>query len=148
MSSASMPTIKSRSITIVEEIPISKTLKFWEGLKQGKVYATKCNKCGKLYFPPSADCPDCLCSDMQWIELSSEAEIETFTRVVVRPTSFCQYKPYTVAIGKLKEGVKVLAWLTGFKLSQVKVGMKVKLVAKISQEGEPTYEFVPPESSC
>jgi len=48
-----------------------------------------------------------------------------------------------VAIGKLKEGVRVLAWLAGFKLSQIKVGMKVKLVAKISQEGNPTYEFVP-----
>jgi uncharacterized OB-fold protein len=83
---------------------------------------------------------------MDWIELSSEAEIETFTHVVFRPTSFCEYKPYTVAIGKLKEGVQVLAWLTGFKLSQIKVGMKVKLVAKTSQERNPTYEFVPPET--
>lgn len=138
-----MPAIKSRPITIVEEIPISKTLKFWEGLKQGKIQATKCCKCGRLYFPPAADCPDCLCSEMQWVELSSEAEIETFTHVVIRPTSFCAYKPYTVAIGRLKEGVKVLAWLTGFKLSQIRIGMKVRLVAKISQEGEPTYEFVP-----
>lgn len=139
-----MPAIKSRPITIVEEIPISKTLKFWEGLKEGKVYATKCCKCGRLYFPPSADCSDCLGSDMDWVELSSEAEIETFTHIVVRPTTFSEEKPYTVGIGKLKEGVKVLAWLTGFKLSQIKVGMKVKLVAKVSQEGNPTYEFVPP----
>ena len=138
-----MPNIKSKPIMIVEEIPISKTLKFWEGLKEGKIYATKCCGCGKLYFPPAADCPECLCSNMQWVELSSEAEIETFTHVVVRPTTFCQHKPYTVAIGKLKEDVKVLAWLTGFKLSQIKVGMKVKLVAKMSQEGNPTYEFVP-----
>jgi len=144
MSSSSMPVIKSKPITIIEEIPISKTLKFWEGLKEGKVYGTKCCKCGKLYFPPAADCPDCLCSEMQWIELSDEAEIETFTHVVVRPTSFCQSKPYTVAIGRLKEGVKVLAWLTGFKLSQIKIGIKVKLIAKTSQDGEPTYEFVPP----
>lgn len=137
-----MPSIKTREIKIVQEMPISKTLKFWEGLKQGKVYATKCTKCGKLYFPPTADCPDCLSSDFNWIELSSEAEIETFTHVVVRPTSFQQYKPYTVAIGKLKEGVKVLAWLTGFKLSEIKVGMKVKLVAGVTPEGNPTYEFV------
>lgn len=139
-----MPVIKSKPITIVEEIPISKTLKFWEGLKEGKVYGTKCCKCGKLYFPPSADCPDCLCSEMQWVELGDEVEIETFTHVVVRPTSFCQYKPYTVAIGRLKEGVKVLAWLTGFKLSEVRVGMKAKLVAKTTPDGNPTYEFTRP----
>jgi uncharacterized OB-fold protein len=144
MASTSMPVIKSRPMTITQEIPISKTLKFWEGLKEGKVYATRCCKCGKLYFPPSADCPHCICSELNWIELSNEAEIETFTHIVVRPTTFSQLKPYTVAIGRLKEGVKVLAWLTGFKLSQINVGMKARLVAKSTQEGSPTYEFVPP----
>lgn len=143
MSSTSMPAIRSKPLTIVEEIPISKTLQFWEGLKQGKVYATKCSNCGRLYFPPVADCSDCLHSEMEWVELSCEAEIEAFTHVVVRPTSFNAYKPYTVAIGKLKEGVKVLAWITGVKLSQIKVGMTVKLAAKVSEQGEPTYEFVP-----
>jgi uncharacterized OB-fold protein len=144
MTSASMPSIKSRPITIVQDIPISRTLKFWEGLKEGKIYATQCCKCGKLYFPPSADCPDCICSEMNWVELSSEAEVEAFTHIVVRPTTFIEQRPYTVAIGRLQEGVKVLAWLTGFKLSQVKVGIKVKLVSKITQDGNPTYEFVPP----
>jgi uncharacterized OB-fold protein len=137
-----MPSIKSREINLTQNIPISKNLKFYEGLKEGKVYATKCKECGKLYFPPNADCPDCLTTELEWVELSNEAEIETFTHVVIRPTTFQQNKPYTVAIGKLKEGVKVLAWLTGFKLSEIKVGMKVKLVAKTSAEGNPTYEFV------
>ena len=141
----SMPSIKSREIKLVQDIPISKNLKFYEGLKEGKVYATKCKQCGKLYFPPNADCPDCLTTELEWVQLSSEAEVETFTHVVIRPTTFQQNKPYTVAIGKLKEGVKVLAWLTGFKLSEIKVGMKVKLVAKMSTEGNPTYEFVPPQ---
>lgn len=139
-----MPAIRSRPITIAQDIPIGRTVKFWEGLKEGKVYATECCKCGKLYFPPSADCPGCLCSEVNWVELSSEAEIEAFTHIVVRPTTFLQQRPYTVAIGRLKEGVKVLAWLSSFKLSQIKVGMKVKLVAKTAQDGNPTYEFVPP----
>ena len=139
-----MPSIKSREIKIVQEIPISKNLKFYEGLKEGKVYATKCKDCGKIYFPPNADCPECLSTGLDWVELSSDAEIETFTHVVVRPTTFQQNKPYTVAIGSLKEGVKVLAWLTGFKLSEVKVGMKAKLVARITPEGNPTYEFIRP----
>jgi hypothetical protein len=108
------------------------------------VYATKCKDCGRIYFPPNVDCPECLSTGLDWIELSSEAEIVTFTHVVVRPTTFQQNKPYTVAIGELKEGVKVLAWLTGFKLSEVKVGMKAKLVAKVTSEGNPTYEFVRP----
>ncbi|MEM2465677.1 MAG: Zn-ribbon domain-containing OB-fold protein [Candidatus Bathyarchaeia archaeon] len=138
---AVIPSIRSREIKIVQEIPISKTLKFWEGLKQGKILTTKCKKCGKLCFPPAADCANCLSSDVEWVELSSEATIETFTHVVVRPTTFQQEKPYTVAIGRLREGVRVLAWLTGFKLSEVKIGMKAKLVAKLTSEGRPIYEF-------
>lgn len=141
---SSMPSIRSREIKIVQNIPISKELKFYEGLKQGKVYATKCKDCGKIYFPPNVDCPECLTTGLDWVELSSDAEIVTFTHVVVRPTTFQQEKPYTVAIGRLKEGVKVLAWLTGFKHSEVKVGMKAKLVAKATPEGNPTYEFVRP----
>ena len=66
---ASMPSIKAREIRIAPEIPVSKTLKFWEGLKEGKVYATKCTKCGKLYFPPTADCPECMGSAVEWVQL-------------------------------------------------------------------------------
>ena len=138
-----MPSIRSREIRIFQEIPVSKTLKFWEGLKEGKIYATRCANCGRLYFPPNADCSNCLTANIEWVELSKEAEIETFTHVVIRPTTFQQNKPYTVAIGRLKEGVKVLAWLTGFKLSEIKVGMKVKLAAKTTQEGTLAYGFEP-----
>ena len=141
---SAMPSIKSRDISIIQQIPISKELKFYEGLKQGKVLATKCKECGQVFFPPSVDCPECLIKGLDWVELSSDAEIVTFTHVVIRPTTFQAQKPYTVAIGKLKEGVKVLAWLNGFKLSEVKVGMKAKLVAKMTPEGNPTYEFIRP----
>jgi uncharacterized protein len=140
---SSLPMIKSREIKTVYQMPISKTLPFWEGLKQGKVYTTKCIKCGKLYFPPTADCPDCLSSNMEWIELCGEAEIETFTHVAVRPMSFKNHEPYTIAIGKLREGVRVLAWLNGFKTEEIKIGMRAKLVGKVTPEGEPTYEYVP-----
>jgi len=142
---SAMPTIRSREMKIAHEIPISKTLPFWEGLKQGKILAAKCKKCGKLHFPPVADCSQCLSSDIEWVELSNEATIETFTHVIVRPATFQHEKPYTVAIGRLNEGVRVLAWLTNFKPSEIKVGMKAKLVAKQTPQGQLTYEFTRPE---
>ena len=138
-----MPTLRSRPLNIIYNIPISKTLKFWEGIKEGKIYTTKCKKCGKLYFPPVGDCANCLSSEMEWVELSGEGEIETFTHVIVKPASFQNEPPYTVAIARLKEGVRALAWLTGVKKRDVKVGLKVKLVAKVTPEGRLTYEFKP-----
>lgn len=140
-----MPTIYSRPLNLVFAIPISKTLKFWEGLKEGKIYTTKCKECGKLYFPPVADCAECVSSNVEWVELTSKGEIETFTHIMVKPTSFQRNRPYTVAIAKLEEGVRVLAWLTGAKFSEIKVGMKVKLQGKDTPDGA-TYEFVPIKS--
>ncbi|OYT47787.1 DNA-binding protein [Candidatus Bathyarchaeota archaeon ex4484_231] len=140
-----MPTLRSRTLRITYNIPISKTLKFWEGIKEGKIYATKCKKCGKLYFPPAADCSACLSSEMEWVELSGEGELETFTHIIVKPASFSDEPPYTVAIARLKEGVRALAWLVGVKKKDVKVGMKVKLTAKVTPEGRLTYEFRPIE---
>ena len=66
-------TLKSaRTLEITYNLPISRTSRFWEGLKEGKVYATKCKKCGRLVFPPVADCGECGSSDVEWVELDQE----------------------------------------------------------------------------
>ncbi len=60
--------------------------KFFEGLKKGKLFATRCvnpNCFGKkLWLPPRADCPDCH-EPMEWQELPKPVigEIFTFTRI-------------------------------------------------------------------
>jgi len=138
-----IPTLRSRKLEILYNIPISKTLKFWQGLREGKIYATKCKKCGKLYFPPVADCAECYSSDMEWVELSGEGYIETFTHVNVKPASFQSEPDYTVAIAKLKEGIRVLAWLTDIKPENVKVGLKVKLFTEVRHDGRVIYKFKP-----
>ncbi len=137
--------LKSRPVTFVFDIPTDKLTEFWAGIQKGKVCATRCPRCGKISFPPTSDCSQCLHSGPEWIELQGEGEIETFTHVVIRPASFADHETYTVAVAKMKEGVKVLAWLTGTKLNDVKVGAKVKLVARESDDG-PTYEFTLAES--
>jgi len=137
-------TLKSaRTLHITYNLPISKTSKFWEGLKEGKIYATKCQKCGKLHFPPVADCGDCGSSNVKWTELEGEGEIETFTQVVVKPASFSKESDYIVAIARLKEGVRALAWLIGVEREDVQVGMKVRLVARVTSDGRVSYEFIP-----
>jgi len=137
-------TLKSaRTLHITYNLPISRTSKFWQGLKEGKIYATKCQKCGKLHFPPVADCGDCGSSNLKWTELDGEGEIETFTQVVVKPASFSKEADYIVAIARLREGVRALAWLVGVEREDVQVGMKVRLVAKVTSDGRVSYEFIP-----
>jgi len=137
-------TLKSaRTLHITYNLPISRTSKFWQGLKEGKIYATKCQKCGKLHFPPVADCGDCGSSNVKWTELEGEGKIETFTQVVVKPASFSNESNYIVAIARLKEGVRALAWLIGVEREDVQVGMKVRLVARVTSDRRVSYEFIP-----
>ncbi|MCJ7614481.1 Zn-ribbon domain-containing OB-fold protein [Candidatus Bathyarchaeota archaeon] len=133
----------ARTLKITYNLPISRTSKFWEGLEEGKVYATKCRKCGVLHFPPVADCGACGSSEVEWTELDGRGEVVTFTQVVVKPASFSEEPAYIVAIARLREGVKALAWLTGIERENVKVGMKVKLVAKVFPDKRVSYEFIP-----
>jgi len=132
--------LKSRPITFVFELPTEKLTEFWNGLEKGKVYASKCKKCGYITFPPTADCSHCLNQEMEWVDIQGEGEIETFTHVVIRPASFQKYPTYTVAVVKMNAGVKVLAWLTSAKLGDVKVGARVRLGAVPSEDG-PSYGF-------
>lgn len=136
-------TLKSlRTLKIKYNLPISKTLKFWKGLEKGKIYTTKCKKCKKLNFPPVIDCGVCGSSEVEWVELSGEGRIMTYTQIFAKPASFSQEPPYITIIAKLKEGVKVLAWLTGVKIEEVRVGKKVKLVTKVTADRRAIYEFV------
>jgi len=133
----------ARTLKITYNLPISRTSKFWKGLEEGKVYATKCLKCGMLHFPPVADCGVCGSSEVEWKELDGRGKIVTFTQVFVKPASFSEESSYIVAIARLREGVKALAWLTGIEREDVKVGMKVKLVAKVFPDKRVSYEFIP-----
>lgn len=133
--------IDVREIDLRYQIPVKKVSKFFEGLKQGKVMATKCPKCGSIYFPPQDDCPKCKISNLDWVEMPEDGEIVAFTVVNVKPPSFSHYQDYVVGIARMSNGVNVLAWVNS---KEVRVGMKVKLrVTKREPEGYLTYEFIP-----
>ena len=62
---------------------------------------------------------------------------------MIKPPSFSKEASPIVAIAQLKEGIKALAWLTGVNLEDVKIGMKVRLVADVRPDGRVAYKFVP-----
>lgn len=127
-------------------ISVERIRKFFEGLAEGKVLATRCKKTGKIYFPPQVDCPDAPDSEVEWVELPREGELVTYTIIYVKPYSFGHYKDYTVGIARLTNGVQVLAWVRETDPKKLRVGMKVRLeVVKREPEGYLTYELVPVE---
>jgi len=131
-----------RELRLSYEISVENIKPFYEGLKEGKLLGTKCKKCERLFFPPQKDCPSCFDSDIEWVELKNEGTLETMTVVFVRPPSFSMYDPYPVAIAKLDEGPRILAWYNGDP-RQVKPGMRVKVQVGRRKEGYLMYEIAP-----
>ena len=136
------PSITSRPLTYIHKIPILKTQIFWEKLKEGEIYATKCKKCGKLYYPPQVDCPKCLSSNIEWVKLSGELTLEAYTYVQVKPQGFEKYEPYIIAIATTPEGIRIIGWMEKIKLEEIKIGMKLKAIAKILEDGFPIIKFM------
>ena len=125
-------------------ISIERIRKFFEGLSEGKILATRCKKTNKIFFPPQVDCPDDPNDEVEWIELPKEGELVTYTVINTKPYSFGHYDDYIVGIAKLTNGVQVLAWVREKDPKKLKVGMKVKLeVVRRQPENYITYEIVP-----
>jgi uncharacterized OB-fold protein len=137
------PSLHSRrTLNLRFDIPISKTHEFWDALKEGRFVTTKCLKCGNVSFPPQADCPKCMSGDFRWVDLGRDATLVTYTQVKIPPASFAGSEPYMIAIGELSDGLKVLAWLEGATVEETKPGMKLRVEARSSKEGNPYYVFV------
>ena len=111
-------------------------------LEQGKVMATRCQKCGAAYFPPKMDCPKCLLSDLEWFEIKGDGELATYTVVNYGPTGFENDVPYTLAIGDFKDGVRIFGRLSrNIEGGDIKLGMKLKLGPVKLPGDRVSYEF-------
>jgi uncharacterized OB-fold protein len=139
----SWPSIKSKPLNLEFEIPTEKTQKFWDYVEAGEFRTTRCKSCGAITFPPVGDCVKCSDSDIEWVELDGRGEVVAFTHVIARPSSFTESPPYTIVIGDLVDGLKILAWIEGSEMTEVEVGMEVQLQAGKNVDGEPTYWFIP-----
>ena len=126
-------------IGYVSETKVADFVRF---LEKGKIMATRCGRCGKLYFPPRADCPDDLSSDVTWEELSGKCQLLTFTTVHFAPTGFEDDLPYSLALAQCEEGVKVFApFSKDVAESKVHVGMNLRLAPLRLPNGRVTYEL-------
>jgi len=137
----------NRELKLKYMLSVEKIKRFFEGLAENKLLATKCEKCNELYFPPQSFCSKCLSNNMKWVELSKEGEIVTFTKIYVKPTSFSHYADYTIGIIRLKEGINVLAWISEKHVNKLKVGMKGRIeIVNREPENYLTYEIIPIEN--
>lgn len=119
----------------------TKVDKFVDLLAEGKVAGTKCKSCGKTYFPPRADCSNCLASDMEWLEISGPGKLISFSTLIYAPTGFEEDLPYTIALADFGD-VKVFGRMSkDLKEEDMKIGMDVEVVPVKLQGEQVAYEF-------
>lgn len=114
----------------------TKVKRFVEELSKGKIMATICKICGKKYYPPRADCSVCMNSEIEWIQMSSQGYLLTFTKIYVPPEHFApvspmpfssiQFEPCPIGIIEVEDKLRIMGWIPKVNTERIKVGMKMK----------------------
>ena len=129
----------------ISHISETKVADFVKYLEEGKIMATRCSRCRRLYFPPRADCPDDLSTDMTWEQLGGRCKLVTYTTAHFAPTGFQNDVPYIIALAQCEEGVKVYALLSkDIKENEIQIGMTLRLTPLQLPNGRITYELKKP----
>jgi uncharacterized protein len=114
---------------------------FMDRLGQGKISGTRCKGCGKIYFPPRADCHSCLTSEMDWFDVTGKGKLVTYSKLEYAPVGFENDVPYSIALLDFGD-YKVFGRLASdIPDSEIKVGMEMKVVPNELSNGQLNYVF-------
>lgn len=120
---------------------ITKVNDFIDYLENGKIAGTRCKSCGLAFFPPRADCHQCLSSDMEWFEVSGTGKLVSYSKLEYAPVGFGDDLPYCIALLDYGE-YKVFARLDkDIQEDEIKIGMEMKTVVNELPNGQLNYVF-------
>ena len=120
---------------------ITKTNDFIDYLEKGQVMGTRCKECGLVFFPPRADCYQCLPGDMEWFEVSGAGKLVTFSKLEYAPIGFQDDVPYSIALLDYGD-FKVFGRIDrNLPEEEIKVGMEMKTAANTLPNGQMNYVF-------
>jgi len=100
---------------------------FYKFLRQGKLMAGKCVKCGKIHLPPRPLCNNCYSQEFEWVQVSGIGELVTYTVISIAPQQFHDLTPYAVGIVQLENGLKIPGMIQAVKQEELKIGMSLTL---------------------
>ena len=100
---------------------------FYKFLKQRKLMAGKCMKCGKVHLPPRPLCDNCLSQEFEWVSISGKGKLLTYTVINIAPERFQVLIPYTVGIVELESGLKIPGMINGVSKEHLKIGIELNL---------------------
>jgi len=111
--------------------------KFLEELKNGKIIASTCSKCGRIMVPPRIYCENCFKPTDGWKYVKNTGTINTYSVSYLAADASRLKEPIIVAIIDLdgaSESMGIIHKLGEVNKEEVKFGMKVKAVWKPKEE--------------
>jgi len=129
--------------TMSQDRPLGTTINdaatepFWAAAKEGVLKFRRCTACAKPNWYPRAVCPYCF-GDTDWEASKGTGEIYS-----VSVTRRAGPIPYAIAYVRLDEGVTMLTNITDCDLDSLKIGQRVKLVFKPTEDGNHLPMFTP-----
>lgn len=122
---------------LVSYCPHTKVAGFAQHLKDGRLMGSRCDACGRVSFPPRADCPDCRGGAFTFTEYGGAGTVVTFTRIAAAPAGFEARTPFVIGVVDLDEGGRLLAWC-GETLDEgtLAIGQRVQVVPRLFEEIE------------
>jgi uncharacterized OB-fold protein len=111
---------------------------YFDAAAQGKLMLKKCNDCGEVHHYPRALCPFCWSDRVEWLQAKGTGSIYTYS--VTRRGAPA---PYCIAYVTLDEGPKMMTNIVDCDLDAIRIGQKVKVVFKKSENGTSVPMFTP-----
>lgn len=94
---------------------------------------TKCDCCGKVFFPQRNFCSYCRrdsIGKMSKYKLCREGEVFSFSVIHEAPECNNNQKPYAVVLVKTKDDILLAGQLVDVDLQTIKIGMSVRAVLR------------------
>jgi uncharacterized OB-fold protein len=113
-------------MSATEPVPTADSEVFWERCKAGELCLPRCRQCGELNWFPRAMCRYCSGTDMEWVPMSGQATVYSFS-VVDRPPSPDLPGRYVLALVDLDEGVRMMTHVVDCDPAEVRIGMRVSV---------------------
>jgi uncharacterized protein len=111
--------------------------RFLSELKNGRIIARKCNRCGRILVPPRMFCEDCFRDTDEWVYVEDTGSINTYSIAHVGTDAHRLSEPLFVAVISIDGASELMGFLHllgEVSEKEIKVGMKVQAVWKQPDE--------------
>jgi uncharacterized OB-fold protein len=103
--------------------------------------------CGDFNWIPYPACRTCLCENQEWVTVSGDATVWSYSVVHRGPGAFDLETPYVVVLAKLVEHPRpciVTSNLINADIASIEMGMPIKVVYEdIPEEDITMFRFAP-----